>query len=108
MRCGPLSVVLVLLLNACCVAADPATRPFDSANPDFFPIMGWNHAPNDPAVLKKMKECGLTVAGFAAPNALDTCRDAGLKAIVSDGRTSSYDWPKVDAAAAKKNVTELV
>lgn len=100
--------MLVCLLSVHCIAAEPATRPFDAANPDFFPIMGWNAAPNDPAVLKKMKECGLTVAGFAPPEALDACQAVGLKAIVSDARTSGYDWHSVDAAAAKAKVTELL
>jgi hypothetical protein len=29
----------------------------------FFPIMPYNHVPSDPAVLKKMADCGITVAG---------------------------------------------
>ena len=62
------------------------------AEEPMFPLMAWGHTPGDPAVLKKMRECGITVAGFVAPSALDACRDAGLKAIVSDPRTSSYDW----------------
>ena len=60
--------------------------------------MPWNHAPNDPAVLKRIKDCGFTVAGFVAPGTLDACEKIGLKAIVSDARTSGYDWAKVDAA----------
>ncbi|WP_165073240.1 hypothetical protein [Paludisphaera rhizosphaerae] len=78
------------------------------AGDDFFPLMGWGHTPNDPAVLKKMRECGLTVAGFVEPAALDACRDAGLKAIVSDPRTAGYDWAKVDAAEARSRVESLV
>src|SRR3954447_25997819 len=73
-----------------------------------FPVMAWNYAPNDPAVLKKMKECGLTVAGFVAPGTLDACEAAGLKAIVSDARTSGYDWTKVDDTIARSNVTSIV
>src|SRR5438094_6701277 len=52
------------------VAAQPA------ADSRFFPIMAWNWAPNDPAVLDEMRQCGLTVAGFAAPGTLDACRAA--------------------------------
>ncbi|AMV40298.1 hypothetical protein [Planctomyces sp. SH-PL62] len=74
----------------------------------FFPLMAWNHAPNDPAVLKRMRECGLTVAGFVEPAALDACRDAGLKAIVSDARTAGYDWAKVDPAVARPRVESLI
>jgi hypothetical protein len=70
--------------------------------------MGWNHVPKDAAVIKKMKECGLTVAGFAAPDVLDACHDAGLTAIVSDTRTSGYDWHAVDANTAKAKVAELL
>ena len=78
------------------------------ADTNFFPIMAWNGAPKDPAVLQKMRECGLTIAGFAAPDALAACRAAGLKAIVSDARTSGYDWANVDEAKARKNVASLV
>jgi hypothetical protein len=80
-------------------AADPAP---------FFPIMAWDGVPNDPAVLKKMHDCGLTVAGFVPPAALDACQAAGLKAIVSDQRVGGYDWQKVDAKDARKRVTELI
>jgi hypothetical protein len=46
---------------------------------NFFPIMPWNSPPNDPAVLKKIRECGFTLAGFVAPSALDACAAAGLR-----------------------------
>ena len=78
------------------------------ADTNFFPIMPWNHAPNDPAVLKRIKDCGFTVAGFVAPGTLDNCEKAGLKAIVSDARTSGYDWSQVDAATARTNVESLL
>jgi hypothetical protein len=74
----------------------------------FFPLMAWNWAPSDAAAFQKMRECGLTVAGFVSPRDLDLCHAAGLKAIVSDRRVSGYDWRKVDAAAARENVAELV
>ena len=83
-----------------------ATSAFADTN--FFPIMPWNHAPNDPAVLKRIKDCGFTVAGFVAPGTLDNCEKAGLKAIVSDARTSGYDWSQVDAATARTNVESLL
>ncbi|MBI3853284.1 MAG: hypothetical protein HY298_23790 [Verrucomicrobia bacterium] len=79
-----------------------------SAETNFFPIMAWNGAPSDPAVLKKLRDCGLTVAGFVAPRDLDAVHAAGLKAIVSDARVSDYDWANVDEAAVRKRVTSLV
>jgi hypothetical protein len=78
------------------------------AQTNFFPIMAWNHAPNDPAVLQKMRECGLTVAGFVNPHTLDACQAAGLKGIVSDARCGGYDWTKVDDKIALSNITSLV
>jgi hypothetical protein len=74
----------------------------------YFPLMAWNWAPSDAAAFQKMRECGLTVAGFVSPRDLDLCHAAGLKAIVSDGRVSGYNWRNVDAAVARKNVAELV
>jgi hypothetical protein len=97
------SIGFGLLLTTC--GALPAQPPTDT---NFFPIMAWNGAPNDPATLRKMRECGLTIAGFAAPATLDACRAAGLKAIVSDARASGYDWRNVDEAKARKNIASLV
>lgn len=83
-----------------------ASAPARAEEP-MFPLMAWGHTPGDPAVLQKMRACGITVAGFVAPSALDACRDAGLKAIVSDPRTTGYDWTKVDPAVARANVEAL-
>ncbi|MGO8930173.1 MAG: hypothetical protein ACLQU3_25160 [Limisphaerales bacterium] len=92
-----------LLVTTC--SGLPAPAPTDT---NFFPIMAWNWMPNDPAALQKMREGGLTIAGFVAPGTLDACRTAGLKAIVSDARVSDYDWAKVDEAKARNNVASLV
>jgi hypothetical protein len=80
-----------------------------AAETNLFPIMPWNNPPNDLAVLKKVKDCGFTVAGFVPPAALDNCQAAGLQAIVSDARTSGYDWAStVDENKAKTNVAALM
>src|ERR1035437_8652776 len=97
------SIGFGLLLTTCSGLSAPAP-----ADTNFFPIMAWNGAPKDPAALQKMRECGLTIAGFAAPGTLDACRAAGLKAIVSDARPSGYAWANVDEAKARKNVASLV
>jgi hypothetical protein len=83
-------------------------RAENISDTNFFPIMPWNSPPNDPAVLKKIQECGFTLAGFVSPSALDACASAGLKAIVSDGRVSGYDWGAVDESKARNNVSNLV
>lgn len=92
-----LGAILLLLLPAALLAQT-----------NFFPIMPWNHAPNDPAVLKRIKDCGFTLAGFASPATLDNCEKAGLKAIVSDARSAGYDWANVDESKARKNIESLV
>ena len=74
----------------------------------FFPLMAWNWAPSDAGTFQKMRECGLTVAGFVSPKELDLCHAAGLKAIVADPRVSGYDWRAVDAVQARRQVTSLV
>lgn len=100
-----MTIRFALILAALALSALPAA----AAEPaQFFPIMAWDGVPNDPAVLKKMHECGLTVAGFVPPTALDACQAAGLKAIVSDPRVGGYDWEKVDTKEARKRVTELI
>lgn len=75
---------------------------------EFFPIMAWNSPPADLATLKKMRECGLTVAGFVSAKNLDLCEQAGLKALVSDPRVSDYDWKNVDEKVARKNLKGLL
>jgi len=103
MRISLAPIGLSLLLAPWCGQAAPAP-----ADTNFFPIMAWNWAPKDRAVLQTMREGGLTIAGFVSPDALNACRAAGLKAIVSDARTSGYDWANVDAAKARSNVARLV
>src|SRR5258706_10609533 len=90
----------------CGLCLDALAQPASDTN--FFPIMPWNSPPNDPAVLKKIRDCGFTLAGFVPPGALDACQAAGLKAIVSEPRVSAYDWSAVDDAKARANVTSLV
>ena len=93
---------------ACFLLACLSAWPAAAAEPAFFPIMAWDNPPNDLAVLKRMRECGITVAGFVPPAALDNCHAAGLKAIVSDARLSDYDWTKVDANAARVRVAAVI
>jgi hypothetical protein len=100
-------IIRALAIATAIVAALPCWAQ-EKKPEDFFPLMAWDGPPNDLAVFKGMKECGLTIAGFVPPAGLDNCHAAGLKAIVSDERTSGYDWTNVDAATARKNVTELV
>ncbi len=111
--------ILILLLAATllaggCHATKPVAvtkatpAPTNKVEEPFFPVMAWNSVGNDPAVLKQMKDCGLTVAGFVAPTTLDACQAAGLKAIVSDKRVSDYDWTQVKPEIARSNVTSLI
>src|SRR3954466_7812217 len=83
-------LAVLALLSTSSVQAD------DKPDPNFFPIMAWNNIPGDPAVMKKLHDCGFTVAGFVAAKDLDVANAAGLKAIVSDNRCGGYDWTKVD------------
>jgi hypothetical protein len=99
------ALLVVGVLSSLTAALGAAEQGPDDS---FFPIMAWNNVPGDAAVLKKMHDCGFTVAGFVAPKDLDAVHAAGMKAIVSDPRTSSYEWGKVDAAAARKNVNSLM
>lgn len=108
-----LGIAFVIPVVFGCHSAAPgksaaATASVAKSNDDFFPIMAWNSPPDDPAILKRMKDCGLTVAGFVLPKSLDLCQAAGLKAIVSDRRCAAYDWTKVDPAVARSNLTSLI
>ncbi len=74
----------------------------------FFPIMPWNDVPNDRTVIDKIKECGFTIAGFVAPEALETCRKVGIKAIVSDARINGLDWATLDADTARQKALPAI
>lgn len=102
---SPRALSLALILGIALVSVVAAAPPDTNT---FFPLMAWISAPSDPAALKQMRDCGLTVAGFVSPKDLDLCHAAGLKAIVSDERVSGYDWKNVDESAARTKVASLV
>jgi hypothetical protein len=108
-RVWPFSGVLLrsIALTAL-VLGSTALKSFSADDTNWFPILPWNNPPADPAVLKKIHDCGFTLAGFVPPAALSLCRAAGLKAIVSDPRASDYDWAMVDETKARSNVSNLV
>lgn len=92
------AATLVVTVAARAVADD---RPF-------FPILIWDSVPNDPAVIRDIAQCGITVCGFVTPNELPLIRQAGMKAIVQDPRAGGYDWKAVDETIARRNVASLV
>ena len=83
-----------------------AALPAAAQTNNFFPLMAWGSA--DAAAFKKMRDCGITVAGFVAAKDLDLCHAAGLKAILYDPRASGYDWKNVDETVARKKIAALV
>jgi uncharacterized protein YjhX (UPF0386 family) len=73
-----------------------------------YPVMAWDFPDVTLPMLREMKECGLTHAGFVAPSGLDACRRSGLAAIVHDPRTWRHDWKKIDERAARADAESLV
>ena len=56
--------------------------------------MGWHGAADpDEENIRGQAECGMTIATFAPPSALDLCRKYGLKVILSEPRLR-HDWDK--------------
>lgn len=74
----------------------------------FFPIMPWNEVPNDRAIINKIKECGFTIAGFVSPDALQTCRKAGIKGMLYDQRIYQNDWATLDAKTAREKALPAI
>lgn len=103
----PLAKRLAAVAGLLVIAAGISLRAAD-AEEAFFPLMAWNNVPANAETLARMRACGLTVAGFVPPGALDLCQAAGIKAIVSDPRTSRYDWLHLDEELARTNVASLV
>ena len=96
------SCILIALSLGSGIQAGPSSQT------NFFPIMAWNWVTNDPATLAKIRQAGLTVAGFADPDMLDECQEAGLKVFVSDKRASGYNWRHMNANQARRNVAALL
>ena len=64
---------------------------FAAEDTNWFPILPWNSPPAEREVLKKIHDCGFTLAGFVPPSALDLCREAGLKAVVDQIIAETYE-----------------
>lgn len=73
-----------------------------------FPVMAWNRVPGNATMLARMRECGLTVAGFVQPAHLDLAHAAGLMAIVADTRLTNFDWRRLDVHQAREHVAAVV
>ena len=104
-----LFLYLTALLTLGSVAiADKATEKF-YASDDFFPIVAWGiqHSRN-PDYYRKMKECGITLAGFIHPNRLDMVYNAGLKAYIYDSATQANQWLKPNEEKMRAGVEALV
>jgi hypothetical protein len=67
----------------------------------------WETSLSNPDVLKSMKDCGLTQAGFVKPEDLDKVHAAGLQAFVYDPRCYQYDFRNVNADEAQANAASL-
>jgi hypothetical protein len=86
---GLLLVLLVLMASASAVAPPRLSSPRD------FAVMAWDSSPSDPEQLRLMKEAGLNISGFCAPQDVERVRAAGLVCFVSDDRVNGYDWEKL-------------
>lgn len=80
-----------------------------SRTENLFPLMAWNWLPAvESRIFERMRDCGLNIAGMVNPAQLEICRAASMRAIVADPRTFDYDWHKIDAAKAARNVRDLI
>lgn len=102
------SIVKTILFMAIALTMTVPLSQAAEPQAEFFPVMAWDSSPNDLAYLKRMRECGFTIAGFLPAAALDNCHTAGLKAIVSEPGTTNYDWRNVADADAQKRAAETV
>lgn len=78
-----------------------------------FPLMAWNtEIPGALKLLKRVRACGLTMAGFGDATALENCHKAGLTMIVQDPLIFNNDWLTFDPApvrsAIRRRVRELM
>lgn len=84
-------------VSTCCItmfASGLYVQPLaagDRVAPEDFAILPWGWSSGDVAVFEEIKACGFNLAGFVAPDKLDTVAQAGLKCIVSDRSISATD-----------------
>ena len=97
-----MKLIKTILFLAAGFVSFAGVRVEGASSDAFFPIMPWNEVPNDRATIDKIKECGFTIAGFVSPEALKTCRKAGIKGIDYDPRIYQNDWTTLDAQTARQ------
>jgi len=97
------------LIALCSQAAAEKKSTDARLAPEDFAILPWSWTPNDKAKLEDIYNCGFNLAGFVAPDSLDTVAAAGLKGIVSDGSIHAGDeTAKFDDAEITKRVRAAV
>jgi hypothetical protein len=101
---GSLLLVLLVLMASASGVAPPRL-----ASPREFALMAWDSSPSDPEQLRLMKEAGLNISGFCAPQDVERVRAAGLACFVRDDRVSGYDWQKLPPDPdLRKNIAAAV
>lgn len=99
--------VLALAIGVC-AHAEPGTSPPAAGREDFFPLMAWDYATDEPT-LEAMRDAGVNSVAFVPPAKLDACANFGLRAIVFDERVSGARWDvPFDADASARGLEALV
>jgi hypothetical protein len=74
-----------------------------------FPLMAWNtEIPGSLKLLRRVRDCGLTMAGFGDATVLENCHKAGLTMIVQDPLIFNNDWLAFDPAPVRIAVQRRV
>ncbi|MEJ2007102.1 MAG: hypothetical protein P8Z30_02930 [Acidobacteriota bacterium] len=106
-----LSVVLsLLLLFGLVIPTGAQTFPKPpEISPRDFALMAWGQSPSDPHQLALMRQAGLNISGFCAPDQLDAVHAAGMACFVSDPRANAYKWTEMpDQAEVQQEIDSLV
>src|SRR4051812_45918057 len=83
------------------LVAAPTSRPF-------FPIMAWSGVPDDPAALKQMRDCGITVVGPSPAKYLDVCASVGMQLLIDDPRAKNLGGANAGEPNVRKDLDSLI
>lgn len=97
-----LTVLLLILLWSSLPLQAQVFHPAPVAPRDFA-LMAWGTSPASPARLREMREAGLNISGFCAPQDVKKVAAAGLSCFVSDPRVNGYSWDHMPPAGELQN-----
>lgn len=107
-RLNLLFSVFILIGVATASWAQSFPKP-PEVSPHEFALMAWGASPSNARQLDLMKQAGLNISGFCAPDQLDAVHAAKMSCLVTDPRANAYTWTQMpDRTEIRSEIDSLV